>query len=174
MDAPREYIEFYRLDLSSATRGILIPAASLISVGSLFVCVAAARFRISIGVPRDLIGFFGASVVLVGLVMGFGGMARLLFREGFVGLTLDGIHVRFEARDDFVPWGDLDAIRCDARGRNLELVLRDASSVLLPAVSGPKGLLVRDRIEHLRRKASLNLLVGPCRSPQSLPLRSSS
>lgn len=152
----REYIEFYRLDLARATRIILIPAAFLIAFGSLFVCVAAARVTINLDVPRDLIGFFGAATVLVGLIVGFGGMARLLFREGFVGLTRDGIHVRAETRDEFVPWGDVEKVR--GEGASLELVLRDAPAVALPTVSAPSGMVVRDRIEALRRKASLNLL----------------
>lgn len=154
----REYLEFYRLDLSSATRAILIPAAALITVGGVVACTAGARMPLTIGVPRDMLGFLGAVTVLTGLIMGFGGMARLLRRDGFVGLTVEGVHVRVDARDEFVPWGDLDAIRTAAGGSNLELVLRDSSSVSLPAVSGKRGLVVQDRIEHLRRKASLNIL----------------
>ncbi len=156
--AEREYLEFYRLDLSSATRAILIPAAALITVGGVVACTAGARMPITIGVPRDVLGFLGAATVLVGLITGFGGMARLLRLDGFVGLTLEGVHVRFEARDEFVPWTDLVAIRTAAGGGNLELVLCDATSVSLPAVSAPRGMVVRDRIEHLRRKASLNIL----------------
>ena len=150
---PRQYIEFYRLDLSAATRAILIPAALLITVGSAFVCVAAAR--ISISVPRDAIGLLGGSTVLCGLLFGFGGMGRLLSREGFVGITLEGIHVRAEARDEFVPWEDVACVR---GGEHVELVLRDDRAVELPQVTAPAGLAVHTRLEELRRKASMNLL----------------
>jgi hypothetical protein len=171
-ESPREYIEFYRLDLSSATRRVLVPAALLVAFGSGFVCVAGACLPITVDVPRDLVGFFGAACVLVGLIMGFGGMARLLRSDGFVGLTLEGIHVRVERRDEFVRWDDVGEIRAggpgkgDGRGRgratgqSVDLVLRDARSIALPNVSGPKGVVIRDRLEHLRRKASLNLLRG--------------
>lgn len=155
----REYLEFYRLDVSSDARAILVPSALLIGTGSLFVCVAAARIAlpVAVPVPRDIVGFFGAALVLFGLVTGFGGMARLLSREGFVGVTVEGIHVRAGARDEFVTWGDVDGIRGE-RDRELELVLRDARAISLPPVSAPQGLSVRGRLEELRRKAHLNLL----------------
>lgn len=153
--APREYIEFYRLDLSSATRSILIPSGLLIAAGSPFVCVAAARIPLGVDVPRDLVGFFGAGVVLFGLVMGFGGMGRLLVHDGFVGVTRDGIHVRAERRDEFVEWGDVREVRSSVP---IELVLTSGRVVSLPKVSATQGADVHARLEDLRRKASLNLL----------------
>ncbi len=156
--APREYLEFYRLDLSAATRAILVPAGFFIALGAPFVCVAAARIPIGVDVPRDLVGFLGAGSVLVGLVMGFGGMGRLLLHEGFVGVTLDGIHVRAERRDEFVPWSEVRAVRLAEDARTVELVLDDERIVTLPHVSAAKGGAVDARLEELRRKASLNLL----------------
>jgi hypothetical protein len=152
---PRQYIEFYRLDLSRATRSILIPAAALITFGSGFLCVAAARIVLHTDIPRDTIGFFGGVCVLSGLVFGFGGMGKLLSREGFVGVTREGVHVRAESRDEFVPWDEVSSVRGDTP---VELVLRDERAVPLPDVTAPRGVVVRDRLEELRRKASFNLL----------------
>ncbi len=160
----RQYLEFYRLDLSAATRSTLVPAALLVTVGSGFVCVAAARIPIAaIGVPRENVGLFGASVVLCGLVVGFGGMARLLKHEGFVGVTREGVHIRADGRDEFVLWDDILSVRAQASARakkeRAELVLREGGVVVtLPDVSAPPGLTVSARLEDLRRKASLDLL----------------
>lgn len=153
MSKPRQYLEFYRLDMSSSTKAILIPAASLVTFGSAFVCVAGAR--ISIGFPRDAVGFFGGAVVLVGLVVGFGGMARLLSHDGFVGVTKEGVHVRAPARDEFIPWDDVSKVQGSAP---IELVLKDERAVSLPKLSAPAGLDLRERFDALRRKASLDLL----------------
>lgn len=157
-ERPREYIEFYRLDLSSNTRRILIPSATLVTIGFFPVCFAGAHMAMPWGldVPRDLVGFVGGAIVLVGLVTGFGGMGRLLFREAFVGVTRDGIHVRAERRDEFVRWEDLRAIRGEPGA--LELVLEGDRIVALPHVSAPRGLALRQRLDDLRRKAGLGIL----------------
>lgn len=157
-ERPREYIEFYRLDLSANTRRILIPSATLVTIGFFPVCFAGAHMAMpwGIDVPRDLVGFVGGAIVLVGLVMGFGGMGRLLFREAFVGVTREGLHVRAEGRDEFVNWDELRAIRGEPSA--LELVLESDRIVALPSVSAPRGLALRQRLDDLRRKAGLGIL----------------
>jgi hypothetical protein len=94
--------------------------------------------------------------VLVGLVTGFGGMGRLLFREGFVGVTRDGIHVRAEGSDEFVSWDTLKSVR--ATPGAIELVLEGERAVVLPSVSTPTGVPLVQRLDDLRRKAGLGLL----------------
>ncbi|MBK6698205.1 MAG: hypothetical protein IPG50_39380 [Myxococcales bacterium] len=149
MERGRDYLEFYRLDVSRASRRVLIPATALVAFGSLFVCVAAARIPIS--APRGTVGLVGAVTVLFGLVLGFGGMARLLAYDGFIGFTRDGVHVRDGRRDEFVAWGDIESVTARA-------LVAKGGTVPLPSVSAPAGVDLTNRIDALRRRALHGLL----------------
>ena len=154
-DNPHAYVEFYRRDLGSISRKILIPAAIMVFFGAPAVCFGLAvkgsnASHFAIGIP-------GVIILVGGLLLGFLGMARLVGEEAYVGVVKDGLVVRSKTAESFYAWSDLCAVKSEASA----LLLTRTSDENPIRIEGRFGGLspnaLAERLEDWRRKSGWQL-----------------
>ncbi len=151
----RAFVEFYRQDLGGTSRKILIPAAIMVFLGAPAVCFGFA-VRGSVQAHAIALGVGGAVLVL-GLLLGFLGMARLIGEDSYVAVSEDGVAVKTKTGETFYAWSDLDSVKNTATG----LVLNKTESSDAVRVDGHFGGLTHEalatRLEDWRRKSGWKL-----------------
>jgi hypothetical protein len=154
-DNPHAYVEFYRRDLGSISRRILIPAGVMVFLGAPATCFGLA-IRGSVA-SHFAVGIPGVIVLVGGLLLGFLGMARLVGEEAYVGVVQDGLVVKSKTAESYYAWADLGAIKAEASA--LVLTKRDSDDLI--RVEGNFGGLsptaLAERLEDWRRKSGWKL-----------------
>ncbi len=149
---PRAYLEFYRADQSGAVRRILLPALLLLTVGPPLVLVSATMKQTA---HHEVLGFLGALLMMLGLVIGFSGIASLLLDDRYLAVVEDGLIVHVTKEDVFYAWADLEHVRCE--GSALVLLPRNTSEPVLVPFSKRTIAEIAVRLEEWRRKSAWNL-----------------
>lgn len=146
------YLEFFRIDQAGAVWRIFLPSVVLLTVGPPLVLVSATMKQIN---HHEWIGFVGALLMLVGLVVGISGLASLLLDDRFLGVVQEGLVVHVTKDEVFYAWADLEHVH--AEGSSLVLVPRhDGEPVRVP-FSKRTLTDVATRLEEWRRKSAWNL-----------------
>jgi len=156
--APREHLEFYRVDQSGPTKRILIPAVALLTVGPPMVLFSAALRKFP---GSTAIGVVGAALMIAGLVIGFSGLGMLMLDDRYLAVVQGGLLVHLGKEETFIAWEDVAAIRCE--GTDLVVVPREAASPAHLRVPFSKKRLpeISARLEEWRRRDAWNLAPLP-------------
>jgi hypothetical protein len=149
---PRAYVEFYRADQSGAVRRILLPALALLTVGPPLVLVSATMKQVE---HHEVLGFVGALLMVLGLVIGFSGITALLLDDRYLAVVEDGLIVHVTKEDVFYAWDDLAQVRCE--GHALVLLPRNSAEPVLVPFSKATIAEIAVRLEDWRRKSAWNL-----------------
>lgn len=161
--AEREYLEFYRIDVSAPMRRVLIPSVLLVMSGASMVCFSAAVHGSQLWKP--ITGFLGAVGILTGLLSAIVGMSRLLREDAYVGVVEDGLVIRSKGErgnEIFLSWDDVTRVAFDSGVVVLEL--REGPRVRLDPLLPPAKMAdLALRLEDWRRKSPYKLAPGAAR-----------
>jgi hypothetical protein len=154
---------FFRVDRSGSVRRILVVAGLLVTVGaSLIGGHLVTRLGIDLGHTVSLIG---GLIVVSGLILGFGGMALLVFENVYVLIEDEGLLCHENGKETKIPWSELERVEIDKVPGFLRFVRKEGAPVRW--FMGSSARDVREKVEESRRKA----LHGLFRSPRSTPPR---
>lgn len=114
------------------------------------------RFTPHVG---HLVSLAGSVVMLAGLFLGFGTMARMLFEDVYLAIREGGLLVHENGTDLEVSWDDLAGVDVDLdRG---QLAVCKKSGERLVFHGGQSAPDIAARIEEAKRKAAYGLLRAP-------------
>lgn len=156
-------VDFFRVDRSGAVRRRLSLAGALVLVGSTAIGSHLVH-RLDSGFAH-LISLAGGLTTIVGLILGFGAMAIMLFEDVYLLLREDGVLVYENGKEIVIAWNDLARISLAPGG----FVLLEVAEGREPLrwYAGRAAPDVRKRIEDARRKALHGLLKTSSSRPPS-------
>jgi hypothetical protein len=151
----RAFVEFYRRDMGGTSRRILIPAAIMVFLGAPAVCFG---FAVKGSAQAHVIALaIGGAMLVLGLLLGFLGMARLIGEDSYVAVAEDGVAVKTKSGETFYSWSDLDSVKTTETG----LLLNKTESGDGVRVDGDFGGITHEalaaRLEDWRRKSGWKL-----------------
>ena len=147
-------VDFFRVDRSGATKRLLIVAGVLVTVGATTI---GAHLVHRLGPDlAHVVSLAGGLTVVVGLILGFGAMAMLLFENAYVLIREDGVLCHENGKETAIAWSELDNVRLDSQGGYLIFERRGAEPLRWFAGNAVKQ--VYGRIEEAKRKALHGLL----------------
>ena len=147
-------VDFFRIDRSGSTRGLLVIGALLVAVGASMIGVHLMhRVEASEGHVVTLIG--GLSLA-AGLVLTFGALAMMLFENVYLAIHDEHLLVHDNGKETKIAWSDLEAVELDAKTGMIEL--RRAGAEAVKWYAGRTARDVRARIEDARRKGAHGIL----------------
>jgi hypothetical protein len=149
---PRAYLEFYRIDQGGAVWRIFVPSVALLTVGPPLVLFSATMKQIE---HHEWLGFLGALLMLIGLVIGISGLASLLLDDRYLAVVEEGLVVHVTKEEVLYAWDDLVEVRCE--GNTLVLVPRNSGAPVLVPFSKTTLADITPRLEEWRRKSAWNL-----------------
>jgi hypothetical protein len=147
-------VDFFRVDRSRSTKRLLIVAAAMISFGAL--SLGAHLVHRLTPTQGNMISVGGGVVTLLGLIVGFGTMATMLFEDIYLAIRDDALLVHDNGKETAVKWDRLEGVDVDA-SRGL-LTVRCAGEDPLAFHAGASASDVARRIEDAKRKAAHGLL----------------
>ncbi len=155
-----QLLEWFRVDQSRRTTRLLVSGTLLVFVGASLV--GGAFLTHKAGALLHALTLLGAAMLLLGLVVGFGGMTVLLAHDEYLAVTPDGILFHRGANDELHPWGELTGVTHDEAGGRWVLHRADGTAVPVDvAYSGASARELAAHLEQLRAKASLAPLTAP-------------
>lgn len=147
-------VDFFRVDRSSSTRRLLIVAGMLVTIGATSI---GAHLVSRLGAElAHYVSLVGGLAVIVGLILGFGAMAMLLFENVYLLIRADGVLCHENGKEIAIPWNDLVGVRLDGASGFVVLERHDAEAVRWFAGKNAKD--VQARVEDAKRKALHGLL----------------
>jgi hypothetical protein len=149
---PTAGVDFFRVDRARSTRRLLVVAVTMVTVGSSSIGAHLVT-RIDEGLAHA-ISLGGGTMLLAGLVLGFGAMAMMLFENVYLVIQETGLLLHDNGKETKIPWGDLDSVTVDEG--YVVLARKDADAVRWFAGKGAKD--VSAKIGDARRKALHGLL----------------
>lgn len=147
-------VDFFRVDRSGATRRLLIVAGALVSIGATSIGAHLVS-RVSADVAH-VVSLVGGLVVLVGLILGFGAMAMLLFENVYLLIEQEGVRCHENGKETVLAWADLAGVSADAPAGVVVFARNEAPPVRWFAGKNAKELAAR--LDEARRKALHGLL----------------
>jgi hypothetical protein len=101
-------IDFFRVDRSTATRRLLAIAGVLVGLGAIPIGAHLVhRLDEHLGHVLSLVG---GALVLIGLILGFGAMAMMIFEDVYVLLREDAVVLHNNGKETTIPWADLASV----------------------------------------------------------------
>lgn len=147
-------VDFFRVDRSGATRRLLLVAGVLVAVGATSIGAhLVSRLPPDVG---HVVSLVGGLVVMVGLILGFGAMAMLLFENVYLLIQEEGVLCHENGKETSIAWAELDAISADATAGVVVFERKGAPPVRWFVGKNAKEL--RARLDDARRKALHGLL----------------
>ena len=146
-------VDFFRVDRSSRTKTLLVVAGLLVSVGATSI---GGHLMHRLGASGRIVSLVGGAMLLVGLVLGFGTMAQMLFENVYLSILEEGLLVHQNGRELTIGWDDLVSV--EARSDAGMVVIRPAKDGELEFFAGDQAKLVAAKIEEAKRKAAHGLL----------------
>ncbi|MFO0736076.1 MAG: hypothetical protein U0270_09360 [Labilithrix sp.] len=156
-------VDFFRVDRSGTTRRLLIGATGLVAAGCLGISAHLVS-NLSEGIAHT-ISLFGGVMTVAGLVIGFGGLAMLLFENVYLLIQQDGLVFHDNGKETNVPWPDLEGARLDAKAPGFIVFERKEGSPLR-WFAGGAAKDIHAKVEDAKRKALHGLLKRPSMSPR--------
>jgi hypothetical protein len=147
-------VDFFRVDRSGATRRLLIIAGLLVAIGATSI----GAHLVSRLTPdlAHLVSLVGGLTVIVGLILGFGAMAMLLFENVYLLIRQDGLLCHENGKETTIAWGELEGVSLEEATGVLVFRRHDAEPVRWFAGKTAKD--IHARIEDAKRKALHGLL----------------
>ncbi len=147
-------IDFFRVDRSGATRRLLVIAGVLVAIGATSIGAHLVS-RLS-PETAHLVSLGGGLVVIVGLILGFGAMAMLLFENVYLLIRQDDVLCHENGKETVLPWSEIDKVTVEADTG--ALVFERVGASPFRWFAGKNAKDVCSRIEDARRKALHGLL----------------
>ena len=147
-------VDFFRVDRSGSVRRLLVVAGVLVTVGA----TAIGGHLVSRLEPdlAHVVSLSGGLTVVVGLILGFGAMAMLLFENVYVLLGEEGITCHENGKETRIAWGDLERATLEGESGFVLFARREGEPLRwFAGTIAPE--LVR-RVEDSKRKALHGLL----------------
>lgn len=146
-------VDFFRVDRSGSVHRILTFAAVLVAVGVTLVG-AHLMHRIPF-VTAHLISLGGGLMVLVGLVLGFGSMAMMVFENVYLLFDDEGVTLHENGKETKISWGDLEGVELDA---DPLVVIFETRADTIRWTAGKSASILREKVRAAKRKADHGLL----------------
>jgi hypothetical protein len=141
-------VDFFRVDRSGATKRLLIVAGVLVAVGATGIGAhLVSRLASDLG---HIVSLVGGLTVLVGLILGFGAMAMLLFENVYLLIREDGVLCHENGKETTIAWDDLEKVSVEQASGFIVFEPKDAAPVRWFA--GTNAKQVADRVADARRK----------------------
>lgn len=151
---PTPDVDFFRIDRSGPTRRLLAIAGTLVTVGATAI---GAHLVQRIGADLGhVVSLAGGLTVVVGLILGFGAMAMLVFENVYVLLREDGLVCHDNGKETTIAWDDLQRIVIEERTGFV--VFERGEGPPLRWFAGKSATVLRTKAEDARRKAIHGLL----------------
>lgn len=148
-------VDFFRVDRSSTTRRLLIVAGGLVTAGATGVSAhLVSNLTQSVGHTISLVS---GVVTLAGLILGFGGLAMLLFENVYLLIQTEGLLFHDNGKETSVPWPELEAAVVDAERPDFIVFQRKDGSPLR-WFAGGAAKDIHAKVEDAKRKALHGLL----------------
>jgi hypothetical protein len=149
---PTAGVDFFRVDRARSVKLLLAVAITLVLVGSTSIGAHLVS-RVDEGLAH-LISLVGGTMLLAGLVLGFGAMAMLLFENVYLVIQEAGLLMHDNGKETQIPWSDLESVKVDAGYVVLER--KEAETVRWFAGKAAKDISAK--VDDARRKALHGLL----------------
>lgn len=147
-------VDFFRVDRSGSVKRLLVVASLLVSAGATSIGAHLVS-RLTPDVAH-LVSLVGGLTVLVGLILGFGAMAMLLFENVYLLIRDDGVLCHENGKETSMAWSELGAVTVEAETGFLVFERRGAEP--LRWFAGKSAKEVHLRVEDAKRKALHGLL----------------
>ena len=149
---PTAGVDFFRVDRARSVKRLLALAITMVLVGSTSIGAhLVSRFDEGLA---HLISLGGGTLLLAGLVLGFGAMAMLLFENVYLVIQESGLLFHDNGKETKIPWADLESVREDAGFVVFERKDADA----MRWFAGKTAKDVSSKVDAARRKALHGLL----------------
>lgn len=149
---PTAGVDFFRVDRARSVKRLLAVAITLVLVGSTSIGAhLVSRFDQGLA---HMISLGGGTMLLAGLVLGFGAMAMLLFENVYLVIQESGLLLHDNGKETKIPWSDLESVKVDEGF----VVLGRKDSETVRWWAGKTAKDVSAKIDDARRKALHGLL----------------
>ena len=156
-------IDFFRVDRSGTTRRLLVAAAGLVAAGCLGI---GAHLVHQLGESTGrAISLLGGIITISGLILGFGGLAMLLFENVYLLIQEQGLLFHDNGKETTVPWPDFEGAALDKKEPGF-IVFRRKDASPLRWFAGGAAKDIHAKVEDARRKALHGLLPRPSSPPR--------
>lgn len=149
---PTAGVDFFRIDRARSTRRLLVVAITMVTVGSMSIGAHLVT-RVDESMAHA-ISLGGGTILLAGLVLGFGAMAMMLFENVYLVIQEAGLLLHENGTETKIPWTDLESVRVDQG----YVVLTRKESDAVRWFAGKMAKDVCTKVEDARRKAIHGLL----------------
>lgn len=147
-------VDFFRVDRSGPTKRVLAVAGVLVTLGATSIGAHLVH-RLEPGVAH-LVSLAGGLTVAVGLILGFGAMAMLLFENVYLLIREDALVCHENGKETTIAWEDLEAVKLEEKAGVVVIERRDGEP--LRWFAGKDARVVHGKIEEAKRKALHGLL----------------
>jgi hypothetical protein len=153
-----QIVTFYRADPAPRMRKVLVPAATLVTIGGLVMVISFLTRQ------RDDVRILAACIGVVCIVTGSGsaviGLRRLLADDWCIVVRTDGLMAQLGREETFVPWGDIERIWFDAGPRAIVVDRRTGGDFRVPEqrYRGTTTEKLAKELDGMRLKASFSML----------------
>jgi hypothetical protein len=149
---PTAGVDFFRVDRARSVKRLLAVAITLVLVGSTSIgahLVSRVDERLA-----HLISLVGGTMLLAGLVLGFGAMAMLLFENVYLVIQEAGLLLHDNGKETKIPWSELESVKVDAG----YVVFERTEAEPIRWFAGKTAKDVSTKVDDARRKALHGLL----------------
>ena len=148
----------YRINMTSRVWPFLVPAALLISLGALGVCMAFVTHG-PFAPYASTITIGGAASILAGLVLTIFVARPVLTHDEYLAALETGLLVKVDEGERFFAWGAIEAVRWEAARAGVVIRMREGEPIVVAKPFGTaKGEDVAAKLEDVRRKVDFRLL----------------
>lgn len=148
-------IDFFRVDRSGTTRRLLFSAAGLVCAG----CLGIGAHLVSALDPSfgHAVSLFGGTMTIAGLILGFGGLAMMLFENVYLLIREDGLLFHDNGKETTVPWPDYEGSIVDKKDPGF-VVFKRKGGAPLRWHAGNAAKDIQKKVDEAKRKALHGLL----------------
>ncbi len=147
-------VDFFRVDRTGPTKRLLAIAGALVTIGATSIGAHLVH-RLEPGVAH-FVSLAGGLTVAVGLILGFGAMAMMIFENVYLLIRQDGVVCHDNGKETTIPWDELEEVRLEEESGIV--VLERKGGEPLRWFAGKEARLVRDKVAEAKRKAVHGLL----------------
>jgi hypothetical protein len=149
---PTAGVDFFRVDRARSVKRLLAVAITMVTVGSSSIGAHLVT-RLDEGYAHA-ISLGGGTMLLAGLVLGFGAMAMLLFENVYLVIQDAGLLLHDNGKETMIAWADLASVRVDQG----YVVLQRKEGDAVRWFAGKTAKDVSAKVDDARRKALHGLL----------------
>jgi hypothetical protein len=145
-------VDFFRVDRSGPTKRLLAVAGLLVGIGG--SSVGAHLVHRLPDATGHTLSLAGGITMALGLILGFGAMAMIVFEDVYLLIQRDGVLLHDNGNEISIPWADLETVG-EEHGF---LLLTLGRGDVIRWFAGRSAGAIRARLLEARRKAIHGLL----------------